>query len=80
MASGGSGDVLTGVCAALLAWGRAGHRSVESAPTPLGSVRAAVYLHGLAGDLAARKKGEIGMTSLDIAEALPDAFLQIAGR
>ena len=80
MATGGSGDVLTGVTAALLAWGKAGRRTEDLGLTPESCVRAAVYIHGLAGDLAAREKGEIGMTSMDIAEALPAAFREIAGR
>ncbi len=76
MATGGSGDVLTGVVAALAAYGR----SAGLAMTPMDAARTAVYIHGLAGDIAAGKVGEIGMTSMDIAQALAEAFRQIAGR
>lgn len=75
MATGGSGDVLTGVCAALTAWGAAG-----GGMSPMDAARCAVYIHGLAGDIAAEEIGEIGMTAMDIAAALPRAFRQIAGR
>ncbi len=64
MASGGSGDVLSGVIAALAALGLAPYEA-----TCLG-----VYLHGLAGDLAARKFGEVSMIATDIIDALPEAF------
>ena len=47
---------------------------------PLHAARLAVWIHGMAGDLAAEKRGEIGMTSMDIAENLPEAFRQITGR
>ena len=56
-----SGDVLTGIIAALAAQGS----------EPLDAARLGVYLHGLAGDEAAKKKGRYGMTASDIAEALP---------
>lgn len=80
MASGGSGDVLTGVIAALTAYGQARVRLSGSGLTPVNAARCAVYIHGLAGDLAARDLGEIGMTSMDIAEHLPEAFRFISGR
>ena len=60
MATGGSGDVLTGVLAGL-----AGQGCELSLAAPLG-----VYLHGLAGDEAARKRGKRGMTASDIAQAV----------
>ena len=66
MATGGSGDVLTGLIAALLAQGLG----------PLGASRLGVYLHGLAGDLAARKLGQFSMIAGDIVDYLPDAFRQ----
>lgn len=65
MATGGSGDVLTGLIAALLAQVKGG--ALEAAA-------AGVFLHGLAGDLAARRKTEIGLLAGDLAEALPEAF------
>lgn len=67
MATGGSGDVLTGVITALLAQG---YSSQEAAI--LGT-----YAHGLAGDIAASKLGEMGMTSMDIAENLPEAWKRL---
>ena len=64
MATGGSGDVLTGVIAALLARGVA----------PFAAAVLGVYLHGLAGDLAARTLGEDGLVAGDIASSLPSAL------
>jgi hydroxyethylthiazole kinase-like uncharacterized protein yjeF len=64
MAKGGSGDVLTGMTGAFLA------RGLE----PLVALRAAVYLHGLAGDLARDAVGEEGMIAGDIVEAIPRAL------
>jgi len=68
MAAGGSGDVLTGVVAGLLAQGLA----------PFPAACLAVHLHGLAGDLAALLVGELSLTAADILDALPDAFLSAA--
>ena len=64
MASGGTGDVLTGVIAALLA---------QRYPI-WQACCLAVFLHGLSGDLVAADKGEIGMHAGDISEQLPYAF------
>lgn len=64
MACGGSGDVLTGIIAALAAQGS----------EPLDAARLGVYLHGLAGDEAAKRKGHYGMTASDIAESLPSVL------
>lgn len=66
MATGGSGDVLTGIVLALLAQG---YDNEQAAPI-------AVYIHGLAGDIAARELSMTAMTSADIANRLPDAWLQ----
>ncbi|MDR2130890.1 MAG: NAD(P)H-hydrate dehydratase [Odoribacteraceae bacterium] len=66
MAKGGTGDVLTGVLTALLASGL----PVEDA------VLAGVYVHGLAGDIAAAEHGERGLTSGDVADALGKAWRQ----
>jgi len=72
MATGGSGDVLTGITAALLA------QYPDRSPTEI--TAAAVYLHGLAGDIAARELGETSMIAGDILEALPRAYQEIKKR
>lgn len=64
MATGGSGDVLTGVVLALLAQG-------YDAETV---ARMAAYVHGLAGDIACKKHGVMGMTAGDIVTCLPPAW------
>jgi NAD(P)H-hydrate epimerase len=69
MATGGSGDVLTGIAAALLA------QYADRSPTEV--TAAAVYLHGLAGDIAARELGEASMIAGDILESLPGAYREI---
>ncbi len=66
MATGGTGDVLTGVIGSLLAQG---HTATQAAC--LG-----VYVHGLAGDLAAKEKGETGMIAGDLIEKIPEAILE----
>lgn len=66
MATAGSGDVLTGVSTALIGQG-------------LGSFDAAVlgvYIHGLAGDIAAERLGRVSLIATDIIDSLPDAFLK----
>ena len=67
MATGGSGDVLTGMVLALLAQG---YESEQAALI-------AVYIHGLAGDIAALRLSMTAMTSADIADSLPAAWLQM---
>ena len=64
MATGGSGDVLAGMCGALLAQGK----------NAFDCAAAAVYLHGMAGDLAARRLGKISMLPSDILDEMPNAF------
>jgi ADP-dependent NAD(P)H-hydrate dehydratase / NAD(P)H-hydrate epimerase len=64
MATGGSGDVLTGMIGAFLA------RRFD----PLAALQAGCYLHGLAGDLAAADHGEEGLVAGDIIEAIPAAL------
>lgn len=64
MATGGSGDVLTGVVLALLAQGY----------EPEKASCLATYVHGLAGDIACKKQGPIGMTAGDIVSCLPLAW------
>lgn len=68
MASGGSGDVLTGIMAAYIACGM----KVETAAL------CAVYLHGLAGELASQ--GEVGLAATEIADVLPEARKQLYNR
>ncbi|MCL6481053.1 MAG: NAD(P)H-hydrate dehydratase [Firmicutes bacterium] len=69
MATGGTGDVLTGVLAALTAqFGTADWARVLA----LG-----VYLHGLAGDLAAARTGETSLLASDLVDALPAAFARL---
>jgi hydroxyethylthiazole kinase-like uncharacterized protein yjeF len=69
MATGGAGDVLTGMIGSLLAQG---YTTTQAAC--LG-----VYLHGLAGDLAAKEKGEMAMLAGDLIEKIPDAIKQTKG-
>ncbi len=64
MATGGSGDVLTGVIAALIG---------QKLP-PFEAALLGVHVHGLAGDIARDQNGEIGMIAGDIVDSLPDAF------
>lgn len=64
MASGGMGDVLTGVIVALLGQGY----------EPFTACCLGAYCHGMAGDLAAAEKGEIGLIATDVQESLAYAF------
>jgi len=66
MATAGSGDVLTGVITALLGQGLSDFDAAV-----LG-----VYIHGLAGDIAADKSGQVSLMTTDIIDSLPDAFLK----
>ena len=69
MATAGMGDVLTGVIAALIGQGAdAFHAAVAGA-----------YLHGLAGDLAAKKVGQVSLTAGDVLAHLPAAFRRVTG-
>lgn len=67
MATGGSGDVLTGILAGLLAQGY----------NPTEACILGVYLHGLAGDLAAENSGHEALVAGDIVENLGKAFLEL---
>jgi ADP-dependent NAD(P)H-hydrate dehydratase len=66
MATAGSGDVLTGVITALLGQGLSNFDAAV-----LG-----VYIHGLAGDIAAEKIGQVSLMTTDIIDSLSDAFLR----
>jgi NAD(P)H-hydrate epimerase len=70
MATGGSGDVLTGVITALLCQGLA----------PFDAARLGVLVHGLAGDLAAAERGQVSLIASDLIDFLPAAFRAIAPR
>lgn len=70
MATGGTGDVLTGMLAAWLAQ----LLDAEAA------CRVAVYLHGLAGELADADAGEVSMTAGDLADHIGDAVLEFTAR
>jgi NAD(P)H-hydrate epimerase len=70
MATGGTGDVLTGMTAGLLA---------QFPSHPVGEIAtAAVYLHGLAGDLAAEEQGQPSMLAGDLLEKIPRAYKMLA--
>jgi len=64
MATAGSGDVLSGITGAFLAQGLNGFEAAKYA----------TYIHGLAGDLAARDKTQIGLIASDIIDRIPDAI------
>ena len=66
MATGGTGDALTGIIAGLIAQGMSSHDAAV----------AGVYIHGLAGDIAAQA-GMIGMTATDLLKAVPAALCGI---
>ena len=68
MATGGSGDVLTGLITALLC------QKLE----PFDAARLGVYLHGRAGDLAAEELGQVSLVASDLIRFLPKAFLEYA--
>jgi len=67
MATGGAGDVLTGVISALL-----GQKMLPFDAAVLG-----VYVHGLAGDMAAEELGRLSLTALHLIEYLSDAFCEL---
>jgi len=67
MAKGGTGDVLAGMIAALIA---------QNLPI-VHAVVAAVYIHGLAGDMCAEQLGEYCVTATDIINMLPQAMKEI---
>jgi NAD(P)H-hydrate epimerase len=64
MATGGSGDILTGLITALLC------QHLE----PFAAAQLGAHLHGLAGDMAAKEKGETSLIARDLVEFIPWAF------
>jgi NAD(P)H-hydrate epimerase len=68
MATGGSGDVLTGLITALLC----------QKMSPFDAARLGVYLHGLAGDYAAKDLGQVSMVASDLVRYMPRAFQKYA--
>lgn len=64
LATAGTGDVLSGMIGGLITQG------IE----PFEAAKAAVYLHGLAGDLATRQKTQAGLIASDVIEAIPAAL------
>jgi NAD(P)H-hydrate epimerase len=67
MATGGSGDVLTGIIAGLLAQGY----------TPVQAGIVGVYIHGLAADIAVRKVGQASMVPSDLISSLGEVFIRL---
>lgn len=65
MSTGGTGDILTGMVAAMLA---------QNPKAALLAVCAAVHLHGLSGDVMRETAGEHSMTATDLLRGLPEAF------
>jgi NAD(P)H-hydrate epimerase len=70
MATGGSGDVLGGLIAALMG------RGVD----PFDAARIGVYVHGRAGDRVAWRKSQAGLSAMDLVEEIPYALREIIGR
>jgi len=68
MATGGTGDILTGMVAGLIA---------QHPQHALEATALAVYLHGLAGDVASESVGESSMVATDLVRFLPQAFAQM---
>jgi ADP-dependent NAD(P)H-hydrate dehydratase len=68
MATGGTGDVLTGLITGLLCQGL----------SPFDAARLGVHVHGLAGDLAAKELGQVSLIASDLIDFLPAAFLVVA--
>jgi NAD(P)H-hydrate epimerase len=70
MATGGTGDILTGAIAGLLA---------QFPAQPALAVAAAVYLHGLAGELGAARFGEKALLATDLMQFFPEGMRELAG-
>jgi len=68
MATGGTGDILTGIIAGMLA---------QNPKRAFEAILAAVYLHGLAGDLARENRGEHSLVATDLLKTLPEGFRRV---
>lgn len=68
MATGGAGDILTGMIASFIGQGI----------DPFDAAIAGVYLHGLAGDIAAKEKGMLSLIATDLLNKLPDVLKKLA--
>lgn len=68
MATAGSGDVLSGILSAFIAQGI----------NPFDAAKLSVYVHGLAGDMAKKEKGVLGLIASDIIENIPKAILSLS--
>ncbi len=66
MATAGAGDILTGVITAIIGQGL----------TNFDAAMLGVYIHGLAGDIAVERRGQVSLIATDIIEALSDAFMR----
>ncbi len=76
MATGGSGDILAGMVGCFVGrWQR--RRKEADEPSLSSHLAAAVYLHGLAGDLAAAEKGVDSLIATDLLPHLPAAFKRV---
>lgn len=67
MSTAGSGDVLTGMITSFVGQG----------VSPYSAAAIGVYLHGMAGDMAAREKGRLGMIAGDIIDKIPNAIKEV---
>jgi NAD(P)H-hydrate epimerase len=67
MATGGTGDVLTGIITALLAQGL----------SPFEAAHLGCHIHGLAGDLAAARVGEVALVASDLVQSLASAWIAV---
>ena len=70
MGTGGTGDILTGLISGLLA---------QFPNQPDEAIAAAVYLHGLAGEIGTRALGEKSLIATDILKYLPDSIAEASG-
>jgi len=79
MATGGMGDILTGMAAGFWAQGLHGKPpKADAGPSPAhDAIVTAVYLHGLAGDVACESKGELSLTATDLLSSLPEAVCRV---